>query len=130
VLAETRIALLRQTEASGDLRAARAATTAAAERRRLHAALFAGARRKPAEVAPAVALAPAGGESAADRAWRDYLHSRRRNVVAREAPDECERLTAEHGPASCNALLYDTLEEQHRAEEIIARSARHGNTRP
>jgi hypothetical protein len=75
VLLEGRIASLRAGEAEGGMAATRALNVATAERRRLHGALIAGAR-KEVEHAPAVPppSAELDAKATADAAWREFLH--------------------------------------------------------
>jgi hypothetical protein len=121
VILEGRIATLRGTEAEGGMAATRALNVATAERRRLHAALFAGARKVEMQPPASPALSSElDAQTAADAAWRQFYFGGQSGL------DEA-RLRAEHGPPGWNALCYRSLAEQLEAERVIARNTRHGN---
>ncbi len=118
ILAKGRIARLREqeTKAKGKTReqVMRGLNVALAERRRLHKALFGGARN----VEPKADFV----ETEADRAWREHLWpaTSKPKAIAGAERIELERL---HGEPTWAALLYATHEEACEDEALVASRA-------
>lgn len=138
---DERIAGLRTEEqrASGPAKvaASRAVNVASVERRRLHAALFAGGQKL--SDGQRTVTAPVGktsGPSAADEAWRDHLHREKRGFSVPAHPwGQADReeyaaregqLVAKYGSPTWAAMLHPTHHDQLETERIIA-AQRRGN---
>lgn len=129
----------KQAENASKIAASRALNVATAERRRLHDAVFKGARVLSTEQA-AAGQAGAQGESEADAAWRGFFRSERdrqlppepaaRAAMERELKEQEAAVTARFGEASWSALLYATHAEAVEAERIIEARARRQPAEP
>jgi hypothetical protein len=105
---EARLCDLRKGEkASHSLAASRAVNVATAERRRLHEAIFRGAKKPAAKVAPEE-LEDEGAE-----AWRAYFHHADRSLTAAQ-------LERRYGPPGWGPLLHATAAEEAREARLLA----------
>jgi hypothetical protein len=111
-LAELRAAE-KQVETGSKLAASRAVNVATMESRRLHEAIFKGAKKPKTTVAATVTAAQRDDErDARTEAWRRYFHDRA------NSPSHAE-LEAIHGPCPLVAILYRSHEEETGTKAIL-----------
>ncbi|WP_242217999.1 hypothetical protein [Shinella zoogloeoides] len=105
----------KQVEKGSKLAASRAVNVATMERRRLHEAIFKGAKKPEKTVAATVhdaAVDKDGEKDARTEAWRKYLYASVR-TSSREA------IEAAHGPCPLVAILYRSHEEEVGTKAIL-----------
>jgi hypothetical protein len=123
---QSRLADLRKAEKVAEtgskMPASRAVNVATAERRRLHDAIFRGAKQPTRTVTATVRAAAADATDEEDvktKAWRDYFHRDFRTTSR-------DQIEATHGPCPLVAILYSSHEEEVGTKAILkAHGRRH-----